>query len=246
MSFAPACKRIAGRSVKPETVNFQLLRDTLMKNLIRFAALGTFFALAALAAELGPDDLVKRTSDEVLGIVKQDKDIQAGNRQKIFALVDAKVLPHFDFTRMTRLAMGRNWRNASPEQQQTLVKEFRDLLVRTYAVALAQYRDQKIEYKPTRLQPNDTETTVRTEIIQSGTEPVSIYYDMEKTPDGWKVYNIVVGGVSLVTNYRSEFNGIIAQSGIDGLINRLKEKNRTGSTEKPQSSAASSGDHARR
>jgi phospholipid transport system substrate-binding protein len=178
------------------------------------------------AKDVAPDVLVKRVADEVLDIVRRDKDIQAGDRNKTIALVDEKVLPHFDFTRMTALAMGINWRKASPEQQKLLVAEFRTLLVRTYSTALTNYRDQKIEYKPLRAQPQDTDVTVRSQVRQAGAEPIAIDYSLEKTDAGWKVYDVAVGGVSLVTTYRDTFAQEVRKAGVDGLIKTLGEKNR--------------------
>jgi len=183
-------------------------------------------ASAALAQILAPDALVKNISDEVIAIIKQDKDIQAGQKKKIEDLVDAKVLPHFDFTRMTALALGRNWRTASADQKKALIGEFRTLLVRTYSNALTNYKNQVIEFKPLRAAATDTDVTVRTQVRQTGTEPIGIDYSMEKTADGWKVYDVVVGGVSLVTNYRETFNAEIRDGGIDGLIKSLASKNR--------------------
>ena len=179
------------------------------------------------AQELAPDALIKSISDDVIGIIKQDKDIKAGDRKKINDLVDAKVLPHFSFARMTALAMGRNWRKASPEQQGALVNEFRNLLVRTYSGALSTYKNEVIEFKPLRAAAGDTDVTVRTQVKRPGNEPVSIDYSMEKTPSGWKVYDVVVGGVSLVTNYRDSFNSQIHDGGVDGLIKSLASKNRS-------------------
>ena len=185
------------------------------------------FAIAVSAQELAPDALVKKISDEVIEIIKQDKDIRAGNQKKINELVDAKVLPHFNFAHMTALAMGRNWPKASAEQQKMLTAEFRNLLVRTYSSALATYKNQVIEFKPLRAAAGDTDVMVRTQVKQPGTEPVHIDYGMEKTPNGWKVYDVVVGGVSLVTNYRETFNAEIRDGGVDGLIKSLASKNRT-------------------
>ena len=182
-------------------------------------------AVAAWGAETAPDELVKTTSKEVIEIIKQDKDSRSG--RKLLDLVDAKVLPHFDFTRMTRLAVGKNWRSATPEQQQSLVREFRTLLVRTYSTALSTYKDQVIEVKPLKLAPADTEVTVRTQVVQSGAQPVQIDYAMEKKPEGWKVFDVTVAGVSLVTNYRSTFDRQIADGGIDGLIKSLADKNKS-------------------
>ncbi|HXZ50287.1 MAG TPA: ABC transporter substrate-binding protein [Usitatibacter sp.] len=181
--------------------------------------------LGALAAE-APDALVKRIADEVLAIIKSDKELQSGNSAKVVALAEAKVLPHFDFTRMTRLAVGRNWRQATPEQQEALIKEFRTLLVRTYSASLSEYRNQKIEVKPLQSSPGDEDVLVRTAVIQEGGPPIPIDYRMEKAPDGtWKVYDVVVDGASLVTTYRGSFNDQIQRSGIDGLVKTLQERN---------------------
>jgi len=183
-------------------------------------------AAAQDAAKDAPDALVKHVADEVLEIVRRDRDIQAGDREKTIALVQEKVLPHFNFTRMTALAMGINWRKTSPEQQKLLVEEFRTLLVRTYSTALTNYRDQKIEYKPLRAQPSDTDVTVRSQVRQAGAEPISIDYSLEKTDAGWKVYDVAVSGVSLVTTYRETFAQEVRKAGVDGLIKTLGEKNR--------------------
>ena len=184
------------------------------------------FAAAALARDTGPDELVKSTTEEVISVIKLVKDIQSGDRSKIYALVEQKVLPHFDFKRMSQLAMGKNWRQATAEQQESLIKEFRSLMVRTYAVSLSQYRDQKIEFKPLKLEPNANDATVKSVFLQSGREPVAVDYGMHKTAAGWKVFNITVEGVSLVENYRSTFNEQIRKSGIDGLIKTLFERNK--------------------
>ncbi len=185
------------------------------------------FATTVSAQELAPDAQVKKITNEVIDIIKQDKDIQAGNRKKIDELVDAKVLPHFNFSRMTALAMGRNWPKANVEQQKVLTNEFRTLLVRTYSTALSTYKNQVIEFKPLRAAAGDADVTVKTQVKQPGTEPISIDYGMEKTPAGWKVYDVVVGGVSLVTNYRETFNAEIRDGGVDGLIKSLAGKNRS-------------------
>ncbi len=183
-------------------------------------------APAPFAQETAPDVLVKSVTQEVLGIIKQDRDIQAGNQKKTIALVEDKVLPHFNFTRMTALAMGQNWRKATPEQQKALVEEFRTLLVRTYSSALAVYRNQVIDFKPLRAQASDSDVVVRSDVKQSGGEPVTIDYSMEKTPNGWKVYDVSIGGVSLVTTYRDTFANEVRTSGVDGLIKALADKNR--------------------
>jgi phospholipid transport system substrate-binding protein len=191
------------------------------------ATLISLAATAAFAADMGPDELVKNTANEVLTIIKQDKDIQSGNTQKVVELVQAKVLPHFDFARMTRLAVGRSWSKATDAQKEQLIKEFQTLLVRTYSTSLAQYKNQTIEYKPTKVAPDEKEVTVKSVVNQPGGQPIAIDYRMEKTPDGWKAFDIAVEGVSLVTNYRNSFNSIAEQSGIDGLIKSLAEKNKS-------------------
>ena len=182
------------------------------------------FAVSALAQE-APDAMVKRVSQEVLVIIKSDPKVQAGDQARIREVVETKLLPNFDFERLTALAMGRNWRQAAPEQQKQLVEQFRTLLVRTYSGALTQYRDQTMDYKPLRADANATEVTVKTEVIRQGGAPVPIDYAMAKTPQGWKVYDIIVGGVSLVTNYRDEFNEQIKNGGVDNLIKTLQAKN---------------------
>ncbi|MDZ4099136.1 MAG: ABC transporter substrate-binding protein [Methylophilaceae bacterium] len=192
---------------------------------IYFLALVGFSSLSL--AEIGPDELVKKTAEEVLEIVKSDKDIQAGDQQKIFALAEAKILPNFDFDRVSRLVLGRNWANASKEQQAQFQKEFRTLLLRTYASALSKYQNQTIQYLPFRTQPDATRATVKTQILQPGGQPIAIDYTLEKSANGWKVFDIVIEGVSLVTNYRSQFNNEIRQAGgMDGLIQKLVEKNK--------------------
>jgi phospholipid transport system substrate-binding protein len=177
-----------------------------------------------------PDVLIKRISQEVTGMIKGDKEIQAGNPKKIAELVEGKILPHFEFTRMTQTAMGRNWRVANPEQQKALTQEFRTLLVRTYSTALSSYRDQIIDVKPLRAAPADNEVTVKSEVKQPGGQPLAVEYDLEKTPAGWKIYDIKVGGVSLVTTYRETFSAEIRERGVDGLIKTLAAKNRQNET----------------
>lgn len=196
-----------------------------IRNLL--AVLG-LFAVTAFAADVTPPDaLVKTTAEEVLTILKQDKDLQAGNTRKAVELIEAKVLPHFDFTRMTRLAMGKNWNKASDTQKTELVNQFRTLLVRTYSSSVSQYKNQTIEYKPTKLAAEDKEATVKTVVVQPGGQPIPIDYRMEKMPEGWKVFDIAVDGVSLVTNYRGEFNSQVEQGGVDGLLKSLAQKNKT-------------------
>lgn len=183
---------------------------------------------AALAQELTPDQLIRNVTNEVLEIVRKDKDIQGGNTRKAIELVEAKVLPHFDFLHMTRLALAREWRKATPAQQQTLSAEFRTLLVRTYSKALTEYRNQTIEFKPFKMQAGETDVKVRTQVEQAGAKPIGLDYYLEKMPNGWKVYDIEVGGISLVTNYRESFGNEVRQNGIEGLIKTLQTKNKSG------------------
>jgi phospholipid transport system substrate-binding protein len=176
--------------------------------------------------DAAPDNLVRNITDEVNGIIKQDKDIQAGDPRKIAALIETKILPHFQLERMTQLAVGRNWRIATPEQQKLLTTEFMTLLVRTYSTALTAYRDQVVNVKPLRAAAGATDVTVHAEVKQSGQQPIAIDYDLEKTSDGWKVYDVKVGGVSLVTTYRETFANEVRDHGVDGLIQSLANKNR--------------------
>ncbi|HTI46414.1 MAG TPA: ABC transporter substrate-binding protein [Casimicrobiaceae bacterium] len=176
-------------------------------------------------AQEAPDALVKRVSEDVLQIVKSDPKIQAGDRDRIREVLESKLAPHFDFERMTALAVGRGWRQATPEQQKQLVEQFKTLLVRTYSNAFVQYRNETISYKPFRADPGATDVTVRTEIVRPGQSPVQIDYTLGKKGNEWKAYDVIVGGVSLVTNYRDEFNAQIQSGGIDGLIKSLAAKN---------------------
>jgi phospholipid transport system substrate-binding protein len=182
---------------------------------------------ALAAAQESPDALVKRTTDEVLAIIKADKDMQSGNTSKVVQLAEQKVLPHFDFARMARLAVGRNWAQASDAQKEAITKEFRTLLVRTYSSSLSQYRNQTIEVKPTKVGAQDKEAVVKTAVIQQGGPQIPIDYSMEKTDSGWKVYDVVIDGASLVTTYRGTFNDQIQKGGIDGLVKTLQERNRS-------------------
>ena len=176
-------------------------------------------------ADTPPDVLVKQVTLEVVSIIKSDKDIQSGDRKKVVGLIEAKVLPHFDFTSMTATAVGLSWRKATPEQKMRLTEEFKTLLVRTYASALAAYSDQRFDFRPLHARPSDTDVTVQVRIIQPGAQPVPIDYGMEKTASGWQAYDVTVGGVSLVANYRTEFGNIVRAEGIDGLIRSLHTKN---------------------
>jgi phospholipid transport system substrate-binding protein len=199
-----------------------MLRTLLSTLILLPLALSADLALAQEA----PDVLVKRVAEDVLTTIRSDKDLQAGNQAKVKQLIETKLAPHFDFARMTALAVGRNWRNANPEQQQQLTDQFRTLLVRTYSGALTGYRDNTMDYKPLRMNAGDTEVIVRTEVRRPGQAPVQIDYNMTKTPEGWKAYDVVVAGVSLVTNYRDEFSDIVRTSGIDGLTKALDTKNK--------------------
>jgi phospholipid transport system substrate-binding protein len=183
-----------------------------------------FGGAPAHAQDLAPDALVKRTTDDIIGSIRADKDLTSNSR-KLLDLVDSKVLPHFNFTRMTMLAVGRPWRDASAAQREQLVRQFRTLLVRTYSTALEQYSDQTIDVRPAAMRPGDTETTVRTQINQRSGPPIPMDYRMEKTPQGWKVFDVTVEGVSIVTTYRSTFATEVNKGGIDGLIKTITEQN---------------------
>lgn len=188
------------------------------------ASLFVYFDIAS--AEIAPDALVKQTADEVLTIIKNDKEIQAGNQHQLFAVVEAKILPNFDFDRVCRMVLGKNWKTATPEQQASFQKEFRSLLLRTYASALGKYKNQLIEYKPLHTEPDGKSASVKTQIIQAGGPPVAVDYNLIKSENGWKVYDIVIEGVSLVTNYRSQFSNEIRQNGIESLNKKLADKNK--------------------
>jgi phospholipid transport system substrate-binding protein len=181
---------------------------------------------SAQAQEVRPDVLLKTMSDEVIAELRKDKAIQAGDSAKIAALVESKIVPHFDFRRITQIAVGASWRRATPEQQERLTQEFKTLLVRTYSGALASYRDQTIEFRPLRARPDDTEVTVRSQIRQSGAEPIAIEYDLAKTGEQWKVFDVRINGISLVATYRTAFAEEVSNRGVDGLINLLSRKNR--------------------
>ena len=195
-----------------------------MKLLATLAGLLLAFAVHAQEA---PDALIKRVASDVVATLKSDKDIQAGNRKKLYDLIEGKIATNFDFLRMTSLAMGRNWNKASPEQQKSLAEQFRILLIRTYSGALANYQNHVMDFKPLKMQPADTDVTVRTTVTAPGGQPIGIDYSMEKTGDNWKAYDVQVGGVSLVTNYREEFNNAIRDGGVDGLLKTLTAKNKS-------------------
>jgi phospholipid transport system substrate-binding protein len=173
-----------------------------------------------------PDVLAKGVTDEVIAILRADRDAFAGNPAKVMELIENKVLPHFNFMRMTQLAVGKNWRQASAHQKEALTGHFRTLLVRTYATAFTAYRDQAISYRPLRMRPEDDDVVVRSQVVQQNGPAVAVDYNMEKTANGWKVYDVAIEGVSLVQNYRSTFNSEVQRGGIDGLIGALEAKNR--------------------
>src|SRR5262245_22131242 len=185
-----------------------------------------FVGVSARSADYAPPDVLARNvTEEVLKIIRADKELQAGNQKKVVELIESKIAPHFEFTSMTRLAMGRNWSQANADQKKALTQEFRVLLVRTYTTAFTQYRDQTIEYRPLKLAPGETDVVVKSLIKTSG-QPLTVDYRMEKTDRGWKVYDVKIEGISLVENYRGTFNAEIQKSGIDGLIKSLSDKNK--------------------
>ena len=189
-------------------------------------AVGAVAFTGQVAAQEAPDALVKRISMEVVDAAKADKEIQAGNQKRVLDLVEAKILPHVDFQRMTSLAAGRFWREATPQQQKALTDEFRSLLVYTYSGAISQIKDQKVEFKPMRSEPGDTEVEVRSQVVQPRGEPLQLNYRLEKANSGWKIYDVNVLGAWLVETYKGNFAAEISKGGIDGLINTLSEKNK--------------------
>jgi phospholipid transport system substrate-binding protein len=228
---APAIVRLRFTNLPAESMNPSIPAATF----VRFAFL--LFALACLslpatgvrAQDPGPDQLIRATADKIIEIIKGDKAIQSGDMKRILEVAETHASPHFNFVRTTRLAMGANWKQASPAQQDALVREFRSLLLRTYAVALKEYRNQTIEVRPLKLPAGSTDVQVKTLVNQPGAKAIPIDYDMERTPQGWKVYDVTVGGVSLVVNFRSSFDSEIRKSGIDGLVSSLVERNRSAS-----------------
>jgi phospholipid transport system substrate-binding protein len=199
----------------------------MLKRLVTFiAGAGLFLAAASGQAQEAPEALIKKISDEVIETVKSDKAIQGGDVQRIISLVDAKVMPHVNFQRMTAAVVGRHWREATPEQQKRLLDEFKILLVRTYSGALTQVKEQTVQVKPMRSSPQDTEVVVRTEVRGKG-EPIQLDYRLEKGSAGWKIYDVNVLGVWLVEQYRNSFAQEIGTSGIDGLITKLAERNKS-------------------
>lgn len=197
-------------------------RSLFLKSVIAAAA---FISTGVFALDVTPDELVRKNTTEILAAIKSDKDLQAGDQKKIEKLAEEKVIPYFNFAHMTQLAVGRNWRDASDTQKTALTEQFRTLLVRTYSTSLTQYRNQTIDVKALKVAPTETEVVVKTLIVQPGGQPIPIDYSMEKTPGGWKVYDVLIDGVSLVTNYRSSFNTEIKEKGIDALIKSLNDRN---------------------
>ena len=186
----------------------------------------------SVAADEAPDMLIKRISTEVLDAIKADKGVQTGDISKVVALVDSKIMPNVNFTRMTAAAVGRSWRQATPEQQKRLQDEFKALLVRTYSGALTQVKDQTISFKPLRSTAADTEVVVRTEVLGRG-DPVQLDYRMEKAGASWKIYDLNVLGVWMVETYRTQFAQEINAKGIDGLVAALAERNKSNAAKKP-------------
>ena len=189
--------------------------------------LAVFFLLSGpgFAQGPGPEELVRKVTQDVLDAIKSDEQLAAGDRQKAIKLAEEKILPHVDFEEATRIAVGRGWKQASPEQRKRLIAEFRAMLVRTYSNAIRAYEGQTMKVMPVRMKPGDDDVTVHNQFIRPGAKPVLIDYSMRKTDNGWKIYDIVVEGVSLVLTYRSEFDAVVKQEGIDGLIKRLSSKN---------------------
>ncbi len=197
-----------------------------MKILIAIFACLMALALPARAQQdLGPEELVRKVTQDVLDAIRSDKQLAAGDKQKALKLAEEKVLPYIDFEEATRLAVGRAWAQASPEQKKRLVGEFRNMLVRTYSNAIEAYQGQTLKVLPSRGEPKGDEVTVRTQFVRAGGQPLPIDFQMRKTDKGWKVFDIAVEGVSLVLTYRSEFDAVVKQDGIDGLIKRLAQKN---------------------
>jgi phospholipid transport system substrate-binding protein len=197
----------------------------LKKYLIKLFLLVTFISCNSIAA-LGPEELVKKTAEDVIFAIKSDQEIQKGNKEKIYKLAEEKILPNFDFEKVARLVLGRAWRSATDDQKEGFIAEFRTLLLKTYAVALSKYQDQEIKFKPTRMSDTDEIVIVKSEIIQNGAQPISVNYALSKRTGKWLVFDIVIEGVSLVTNYRSQFSSVIKKNGMDTLIKKLEKKNK--------------------
>jgi len=194
----------------------------MIKNFIMALMLLAFSGLSLAEA---PDELVRRTAEDVIAVVKSDAAIQAGDKAAIFKLAEEKILPNFNFDRVSRLVLGKNWKKATAEQKAGFKKEFRTLLLRTYATAISKYQDQKVEFLPLRMKKGAKTAGVKTRVLQEGGQPISVNYALVADGDSWKVYDIVIEGVSLVTNYRGQFSQEIRQNGLDSLIKKLASKN---------------------
>ena len=208
-----------------------MLRRTALQLSSLFMAAAMLAAPDVRAADEAPDVLIQRVSAEVLDKIKTDKTVQAGDMTRVMALVDSQIMPNVNFTRMTASAVGRSWRQATPEQQKKLQDEFKTLLIRTYSGALAQVKDQTVNVKPLRAAAADTEVVVRTEVLGRG-DPVQLDYRLEKAATGWKIYDLNVLGVWLVETYRTQFSQEINAKGIDGLIASLSERNKSNNAKK--------------
>ena len=197
-------------------------------NFFKYLFLSLLLSLSFTSiAEDGPLELVQKTADDVLSVLKSDQSLQE-DKEKIYQLAEEKILPNFDLDRISMLVLGKAWRKINEDQQKKFKVEFKTMLLRTYAVALGKYKDQEIDFKPLRMEPTDNKVTVKSQIIQDGAQPISVDYTLAKKDDAWKVFDIVIEGVSLVTNYRSQFASEIKNNGIDSLISKLIEKNNKG------------------
>lgn len=197
--------------------------------LLTFSLLGSAFAASAPAAtgtaEIGPEELVRRVTTEILETVQKDRQLAAGDRRKVLSLAEEKILPLIDFEEATKLAVGSGWRTATPEQREKLITEFRSMLVRIYSNAVGAYKGQTMRVQPVRMAPNATDVTVRNQYLSPGRPPVTIDYAMHRTSGGWQIYDITAEGISLVLTFKGEFEQVVKQSGMDALIKRLQEKN---------------------
>ena len=187
----------------------------------------TILFSTAIFAGLAPDEVIRKTADDVISALKSDEVIRNGNKKKLYQLAEEKILPNFDFERISRLVLGKAWRKATDLQKKQFKIEFRTLLLRTYSIALSKYKDQGIEIKPMRMKPADEIVIVKTEIVQGGAQPIKVNYALAKDADSWLVFDIVIEGVSLVTNYRSQFSSVIRSGGMDSLNKRLAKKNKS-------------------
>jgi phospholipid transport system substrate-binding protein len=203
----------------------------MLKAIHIITAVGLLLTSVWARAEIEPDDLARNTTNEVIRIVSADKDLKKGNSKKVYDLVQAKILPNFDFVQMTKLAVATSWNQATSMQQAALVDQFQALLVRTYAASISSVADYKIDYKPLRLKPGETDVTVSSEVSKPGAPPIPIDYRMEKQGNAWKVYDVLVDNVSLVTVYRRSFASEVKRGGIDGLIQTLAKRNQKNQAE---------------